>query len=210
LTTARRLLAKRLARHGLVLAGGGPAAAEGPAALVLSTVQAAKGFATGGAKGIPASAVAFTEGGLRALLLHKLKIVPMLLAGVALVGLGIGSWLGLDVSAQPAEQETQTPPSATRPAPSTEVSRAQVPQPTEPAKPAVQTLTGHASTVYVRFSQDGDTLATISDRTIRLWDARTRTVRHQLVGHLGPVASSAFSPNSKVLATTDARAVRLW
>ncbi len=89
LTTARKLLAKRLAHRGLALSGGAliaalsPSAASAavPAPLVTSTVQAATAIAAGqaaaGVVSVPVAALA--EGVVRAMLIKKLKIAIVVL-----------------------------------------------------------------------------------------------------------------------------------
>jgi RNA polymerase sigma factor (sigma-70 family) len=84
LTTARKILAKRLARRGLALSGGAliaalspsTASAAVPAPLVTSTVQAA----TAGA--VSSHAVALAEGVMKAMLMKKLMIATAVLLTV--------------------------------------------------------------------------------------------------------------------------------
>jgi uncharacterized protein (TIGR03067 family) len=93
LTTARRMLAKRLARHGLAVSGGalamavsqGAASACVPAFLVISTVKAAALAAEGQtAKGLLSVQVAaLTEGVLKTMFLAKLKTIMGLVLGAA-------------------------------------------------------------------------------------------------------------------------------
>jgi RNA polymerase sigma factor (sigma-70 family) len=91
LAQAKKMLAKRLSRHGLVISGGALAAVMAPGAasvcLRASTVEA---VLTAGA--VPAKVLALTEGVMKAMLLTKLKITAcfatlMLLAGVGATGL---------------------------------------------------------------------------------------------------------------------------
>jgi RNA polymerase sigma factor (sigma-70 family) len=101
LTTARRMLAKRLAAYRLSLPGGllaavlseRAASAGVPASLVSSTVQAASGLAAGGAVTsglVSARVAALTEGVMKAMFLTKLKIITLALVLVATVGIGVG------------------------------------------------------------------------------------------------------------------------
>jgi WD40 repeat protein/serine/threonine protein kinase len=61
------------------------------------------------------------------------------------------------------------------------------------------------------FSPNGALLASGSDdRTVRLWDLKTGKVHSTLKGHTAPVASVAFSPDGKTLATGSWKEVRLW
>jgi RNA polymerase sigma factor (sigma-70 family) len=101
LTTARRRLARRLAHSGLALSGGGLAAvlAENaasacvPPGLFLSTTRAALLTASGPAAVagvVSAEVVALTEGVMKAMFLHKLKTVTVVLVGVVALGLGTG------------------------------------------------------------------------------------------------------------------------
>jgi len=100
LTTARRLLVKRLARHGARVTGAvlaavlarNVASASVPATIASSTINAASLLATGqtaGAGVIPVKVAALTEGVLRTMLLNKLRLVVLFLA-VCGCGTGIG------------------------------------------------------------------------------------------------------------------------
>ncbi|MCY3764095.1 MAG: hypothetical protein OXH06_01555, partial [Gemmatimonadetes bacterium] len=76
---------------------------------------------------------------------------------------------------------------------------------------AVASLTGHAQGVAsVLFSPDGTILASTSqDNTVKLWDVATganlATLRH---ANFAP--SMSFSPDGRLLATSDNKAVELW
>jgi RNA polymerase sigma factor (sigma-70 family) len=101
LTTARMMLAKRLARHGLALSGGTlaavlsqqAAAACVPPSLVSSTIKVTSLFAAGRAVAtgvISAEVAALTEGVLKAMMLTKLKTATVGLLLVAALSSGAG------------------------------------------------------------------------------------------------------------------------
>ena len=114
LARARKLLARRLARHGITSAAGGlgtllarPAlAAPVPRALAGSTLKAAAATATGQATAVGVVSVrviSLTEGVLKAMFLSKLKATfPAVLAAAVLVG-------GLTVAAFRNEAAGQPP-----------------------------------------------------------------------------------------------------
>jgi RNA polymerase sigma factor (sigma-70 family) len=101
---ARVMLAKRLARHGVVLSGGGLAAvlsqsvasAGMPTSVVSATIKAATVFTAGqmAATGvISVKVAALTEGVLKTMLLNKVKGVLVALALVVAVLAGVGGHL---------------------------------------------------------------------------------------------------------------------
>jgi RNA polymerase sigma factor (sigma-70 family) len=101
LTRARTLLAERLTKRGVTLAGGaavltilhGAASAQVPAALAVSTVKAAMGFAAGqAATMVSAKVAALTQGVLKTMLLSKLKTVVAVSLVLALLGVGAGTF----------------------------------------------------------------------------------------------------------------------
>jgi uncharacterized protein (TIGR03067 family) len=102
LTRARGLLARRLARRGLVLSAVALAAALArpeatacvPGSLVASTAKAATLFAAGQAAAglVPAGVAALTEGVLRAMLFAKLRVAFAVLLVLAILGLGAGAF----------------------------------------------------------------------------------------------------------------------
>jgi RNA polymerase sigma factor (sigma-70 family) len=90
LVRGRRMLAKRLARHGAAVSGGAlvvvlaeHATAAVPSCMVSSTVKAAALFAAGKAAasaGISVPLAALTEGALKSMLLNKLKTALLVMA----------------------------------------------------------------------------------------------------------------------------------
>jgi WD40 repeat protein len=75
-------------------------------------------------------------------------------------------------------------------------------------------LKGHQRNVSsVAFSSGKEQLLASgsSDKTVRLWDMRTKECVAELLGHKSGVTSLAFSPNNRLLASTSVdRTVRLW
>ncbi|HTU16687.1 MAG TPA: sigma-70 family RNA polymerase sigma factor [Gemmataceae bacterium] len=146
LTTARKMLAKRLTWHGLAVSGGGLAAALSPSAtsacvplsLVSSTVKAATFAAAGqAATGIISGQVAaLTQGVLKAMFLTKLKTI----VGVMLVVASMCGAAGLIYQTQAAEPRNainatekadQEKPSAAK-----KIKRREKPKPDKEPKPA--------------------------------------------------------------------------
>jgi RNA polymerase sigma factor (sigma-70 family) len=118
LATARTMLAKRLARHGLAVSGGALAAVVSqqaasacvPPSVVSSTIKAVTLVAAGQAAAagvIPAKVAALTKGVLKAMLVSKLKIATpvLLLVAVAITGVGAGG-LFHQTQAAPIPQAT--------------------------------------------------------------------------------------------------------
>jgi RNA polymerase sigma factor (sigma-70 family) len=120
LATARGMLARRLARCGVSLAGGivavglaQEATAAVPSSLVNATVQAAALVAAGGAAAVATPAAGLMKGVLKAMLWTKLKIVVA--AAMVTAVLGAGS-LVYRAAGQPAapEEKPATDPEALR------------------------------------------------------------------------------------------------
>ena len=112
LATARKMLAKRLSRHGSILPGVVPGTV--PAGLLASTLKAATLVAAGreAAGVISASVLALTEGMVKAMFVSKLKVfVAVLIVGGAL-GLGTGrltySALAQDSNGKPLSRASRT------------------------------------------------------------------------------------------------------
>jgi RNA polymerase sigma factor (sigma-70 family) len=98
LTTARRILAKRLCRHRLAFSAGlstalpNDASPSVPAPLVVATVRSAVLFVAGKAAAdlISANAAALAEGVLKTMLLTKLKTLAAVLVVLSVAGAGLG------------------------------------------------------------------------------------------------------------------------
>jgi RNA polymerase sigma factor (sigma-70 family) len=100
LTAARKMLAKRLSRHGWAVTGGSLAAlvspsagsAGVPTAVLSATIKTATSVVAGqiATSVIPAPVAALTERVLKTMLLHKLKTLTALLGALGLIVLGMG------------------------------------------------------------------------------------------------------------------------
>jgi RNA polymerase sigma factor (sigma-70 family) len=131
LTTARRMLARRLAKAGLTLSGGALAAAlaEGaaaavPAPWVSATARAATLVAAGQAAAVATPAALLMNEVLRAMLLTKLKVYVAVTLVAVLLGAG---GLAYQASGQPAPTEAKPAPrAAARPLTDVEILRREV------------------------------------------------------------------------------------
>lgn len=144
LTTARRMLAKRLARHGLTVSGGAVAAmlsqqvasAAVPPSVVSSTIKAATQFAAGQAVttgAVSAQVAALTEGVVKSMLLTKIRLATAAMAVVLLIGVGAGLGMFMPASAGPTAPARQAQPTASTNDVEAEVVQAKTP-PSEPAR----------------------------------------------------------------------------
>jgi RNA polymerase sigma factor (sigma-70 family) len=228
LTTARRMLAKRLARHGLAPAGGGLTAALSPAAppacvpgpLVAATVEAATAIAAGrvAAAVVSAKVAALTEGVLKAMFLTRLKIATTVLLAVGIV---FGATLL-------AHRPMAAPPPAASASKPTELPQADqaaaepASKPTEPPRPEQDTggprvlkLGTWQRGRRVAWSPDGKTLvvATIHEglfgggkgSAVTVWDVDKGQVKKTLAESTEPGLAFqhvVFSRDGKTIAAT--------
>jgi RNA polymerase sigma factor (sigma-70 family) len=213
LARARALLARRLARHGLAVAGGalagllahGAASAGVPASVLASTIQTICLFAAGEAASglIPARVAALTEGVLKTMLLTNLKVgtfLALVAALVAVSGLLEGTGAAKPVA---TGQAVQRPARAEPGAPQGNKGKKANPRPT--------VLKADAPVYRLAWGPDGKVIASASvayhakakayKSTLKLWDVEKREVRISL-GEEDKVRveSVAFSPDGKVVA----------
>ncbi len=202
LSRGRTMLGKRLARHGLPLAGLAAVLAEAeaeasgiPAPLERSTLQAASRFAAGRAAAglVSARAAALTDGVLKSMILHKLKIAAAVLAGLALV-LGLAA-RGPRALAQRGEEPPPAKPAANPPAAKTPAVkprwRGKVVMTREHPVTLVACTAG-----WVAVGDEGGNLI--------LWDAETGKERLLLrggkaLGHKTSIERLQFTPDGKQL-----------
>jgi RNA polymerase sigma factor (sigma-70 family) len=210
LTAARRLLARRLARHGLAVSGGAAAtllsrnaaSACVPASLVNSTVRFATLFASGQpAEGvIPPRVAALTEGVLKTMWLTRLKLATAAFLLVAL------ACCGASVLAHQALAAGQPRP-AQEPARGKENKAADPPRSAPP-----RSLAEYVSPVLcVTWSANGRWLAAgTKDGTVHVAEAATGKEAHRFPTN-NPVIALAFSPDGKMLAVSQPdSAVTIW
>jgi RNA polymerase sigma factor (sigma-70 family) len=107
LATARRLLARRFARHGYAVPGGAlafilgqQAASAAAPALVAATVRGALVAAAGGplAGLVSKQVIALSEGALKTMFLNRMKVLSILLLGVVLGVFGAATLAGVGIS----------------------------------------------------------------------------------------------------------------
>jgi RNA polymerase sigma factor (sigma-70 family) len=216
LTTARRLLARRLARHGLALSAGLLTAALSeataspglPPPLVAKAVATAVAAGSGAAAGASLQVTALAERVLKAMLVNDWKIITaVVMAAAVIVGAGL----------------LAHPPMAAQPVAESAPRRAQAaPADRDAGVPRILRLDSRGR--RVAWSPDGKTLAVVTkvERTllgfqydrngsaIRLWDVETGAVRDSLAESRDKglaYQQVVFSADSKTIAATVAEAI---
>jgi RNA polymerase sigma factor (sigma-70 family) len=213
LATARRMLAKRLARHGVMVSGGAlalalsqnAATAGVPSSLMVSTVQAARWVAAGSATTagvISAKVAAVTEGVMKAMFVIQLQraLVLVLAVGILFSG-GMVTYRTL-AAGQTGAKKQGTPQTADSAETVGEVRR----------------FEGHTDGVHwVALSPDGRLALSGAaqpgedDPVVRLWDVKTGKELKHFEGHTGKVEAVAFSPDGKRAASCGGdNTIRLW
>jgi WD40 repeat protein len=136
----------------------------------------------------------------------------MLAAGRKRVWLGVGTLLLASLGALaayralPAPQGDEAPPADGPP-----VARGRPAEAELPKWPALRIPRNRMSGYGMVFSPDGNTLATVDVKTIRLWDVWTGKERATLEGHTDWVRCLAFSADGKTLVSGGKdSSIRLW
>ncbi len=238
LEQGREQLRRRLLRRGLTLPAAlmagllaeGVAPAAVPILLARTTVQGAIAFSVGGTTAaLSTQAVTLAEGGLKAVVATKIKLVAVLLltAGLA-TGSGIAALHRLAAKAPQAKQED-------RPKPAFKDAGQPKPQPERQARtdrygdPLPAGAVARLGTTRLRqsepvtalaFSPDGAVLASggRDDGIVYLWDAASGKQLRRFLGHRRPpdapnartIFSIAFSLDGKTVASSGDGGVRLW
>ena len=211
LAAARRLLAGRLARHGLPLPVGAvsialsqsAASACVPSPLLVSTVRVAASVAAGSATGgaIPVKVAAMGEGVMKAMVVIRLRqgLVLLLTIGLLFVA-GVTTYHSFAAARTADKTEAEEKAEA------------------KEKVGEVRRFEGHDDWVYtVAVSPDGRRALSGSaseedkDGVVRLWDLDTGKDVRRLEGHTSGVMAVAFSRDGKRgVSASDDQTVRLW
>jgi RNA polymerase sigma factor (sigma-70 family) len=214
---AREMLRRRLTARGISLSAAltvltlSPEARSAvPAALAAATLRGVGDAAT-----VPARAVAWAQGVLRAMAAGaRWRAGIALLAVTGLIAAGAGYAVGLrPASESPPEQQAARAPDA----PSAEKRSPGVDLYGDPLPPGAVARLGtlrfrHGNFAsFVRFTPDGRTLVSQALNGTCTWDASTGRQVHSFSPESGGIwRSAALSPDGRVLATANDAGVRLW
>jgi RNA polymerase sigma factor (sigma-70 family) len=226
LATARKLLARRLTRRGLVFSAGAlstalserTATAAVPASLLGSTLKVAADIATGQAWAdvVSADVAALVEGVRKAMFVSKLKVAGLLLLAASLAVTGAGLGLHTALRAKGSEGQQKNDSNLLAAAPDQPQPRAQEPgradrygDPLPEAALArlgtVRFRHGSGGVAVLAFSSDGRTLVSASaNGLVRVWDQATgKELRHFVVEVASPINWVALSPDGRTFAAVD-------
>jgi RNA polymerase sigma factor (sigma-70 family) len=207
LATARRMLAKRLARHRLSLSSGAlalalsqqSASAAVPNALIASTVRIASSIAGSSTAIVCAASAqvgAIAKEVMKTMFVLQLQRTFMFLLGIGVL-LVVGAATYRAMAAEATIVEHQVVPKQEAAENAAEVRR----------------FEGHGAAILrVAFAPDGKLAASSSmSNTIRIWDLATGKLLHVLEGHTDRVDCATYSPNGKqLLSCSWDGTVRLW
>jgi RNA polymerase sigma factor (sigma-70 family) len=220
LARARRLLAKRLSKHGLSLSGGVVAAvlshsyssAAVPPSLLIATLNALSPSAAGtAAAGVSARVAALTQGVLKVMLLTKLKSITALAVSLVAAGALLLTYQGLRAKAVPADEREAAQPPAGNPG---------QPPAARPAQPARTDLYGdplpegavmrlgtrqrRAVAAKLAVSADGKSIIAVrAARYVNVWDADTGKLRETRELPTQSRSLWVLSPEGRWLVTDD-------
>jgi RNA polymerase sigma factor (sigma-70 family) len=213
LSQGRALLARRLARHGVVVSGGVLAAllsrnvarAAVPAALALAAVKSAGGAA------LPGAAAELAEAVLKGMGLAKVKVVTIicLALGLMMAGAALFAARPSPPAADKLDREDEKRPDDDAPA----LARDRYGDPIPPGALArIGTIRWRAggAIFHGAFSPDGKLLA-VGGRSLRLFEVPSGRVVKTLVGHTDRIRFVAFSPDGRsLLSSSDDGTLRQW
>jgi RNA polymerase sigma factor (sigma-70 family) len=207
LARGRRLLAQRLARHGVAVSGSvlavvvvnRAAAVSLPGALVPATVKTASAFLTGSpaAGAVAVNVAALSTGVLRAMLISKLKVTFALVLAAGLLAGAAGYFAVQRAAGQPPAPEAKRAGEAPAPENGPVAKEAADTARADSTVRLGSTNLRHADKIlFLAYVSGGKQLLSASrDQTIRLWDAALgREVRRfdwpaaaRAAGEAGPI-----------------------
>jgi RNA polymerase sigma factor (sigma-70 family) len=223
LARARMILAKRLARHGLAVSGGGLAAALGteaaavPRVVVSATLQAAARFAAGrAAAGVLSTEVAaLTERVLKTMLLNKLRTVGLLVLGAFFIGGGALALCLHGLGAQAPSRPEEPSAARGRPGPRqalTDRHGDPLPQGALARLGTMRFRLGNG-VYHMALAPDGKTAVSVGGNAwTQFWDVATgREIRRIDWKHGGGGRLTAYSPDGRLVATVqDHGPLHVW